>query len=377
MDAKKLGIYIHVPFCLKKCGYCDFCSYVGVGDAVRDGYVSVLCSQIGAAHETAHGYTVDTVYFGGGTPTLLTVGQFERIFGALYGTFDVAPDAEITSECNPATADLGYFRDLRRLGVNRLSIGVQSTDERELRALGRIHSREDAFRAFSDAQAAGFDSLSADLMFGIPGQTRESFSSTLDDIISTGPGHVSAYGLILEPGTEFYKNRKDLALPDEDTEYTMYTDAVERLAERGLRRYEISNFALPGRESRHNLKYWRREEYLGFGAAAHSFLGDRRFFAPPSLEAYMSGRFEDGSERISGHDAACEFVMLGMRLSDGISESELKARFGVSLDELCHGKLDAYTAAGLVVRGGDRCAFSDAGFYVSNTVLSDILDFDA
>lgn len=373
---KKLGVYIHIPFCIKKCGYCDFCSFSGVDPAVKDDYISVLCLQIKEAREMTRGYTVDTVYFGGGTPTLLDTDQFGRIFEALHDTFDICGGAEITSECNPATADRDYFAFLRGLGVNRLSIGVQSTDPAELKVLGRAHGRDDIFRAFNDARAAGFENLSADLMFGIPGQTRESFGRTLGDALSLGVCHISAYGLILEPGTEFYKNREKLALPDEDAEYTMYKDAVAALAAHGFRRYEISNFAKPGKESRHNLKYWHRDEYLGFGASAHSFFGERRSFAPASIETFDSGRFEESSEFIGNHDAACEFVMLGMRLADGFSESELSERFGVSTDELFCGRLEKYIDEGFVVRKNGRCAFTDEGFYVSNTVLSDILDFE-
>lgn len=375
-DRKKLGIYIHIPFCIKKCGYCDFCSFSGVEPAVKDDYISVLCLQIKEAREMTRGYTVDTVYFGGGTPTLLDTDQFGRIFGALHDTFDIYDGAEITSECNPATADREYFAFLRGLGVNRLSIGVQSTDPAELKALGRAHGREDVFRAFDDAHAAGFDNLSADLMFGIPGQTRESFGRTLGEALSLGVCHISAYGLILEPGTEFYKNREKLALPDEDTEYTMYKDAVATLAASGFHRYEISNFAQPGKESRHNLRYWRREEYLGFGASAHSFFGGRRFFAPASIEEFNSGRFEKSSESIGRRNSACEFVMLGMRLADGFAESELSALFDESADELFRGRLEKYIEEGFVVRKNGRIAFTDEGFYVSNTVLSDILDFE-
>lgn len=376
-DKKSLGIYIHIPFCIKKCGYCDFCSFSGVDPAVKDDYISVLCLQIKEAREMTRGYTVDTVYFGGGTPTLLDADQFERIFAALHDTFEISRNAEITSECNPATAGREYFAFIRGLGVNRLSVGVQSTDPAELKTLGRAHGREDIFRAFDDAHAAGFDNLSADLMFGIPGQTRESFGHSLAEVLTLGICHLSAYGLILEPGTEFYKNREKLALPDEDTEYTMYKDAVATLASHGLKRYEISNFSRPGMESRHNLKYWRREEYLGFGASAHSFFGERRFCAPPSVEAFNSGMFEASSENISRHDAACEFVMLGMRLAEGFSEAELSDKFGIGTDELFCGRLDKYIEEGFVVRKNGRCAFSDDGFYVSNTVLSAILDFES
>ena len=219
---RPLGIYIHVPFCLKKCLYCDFCSYVGADDTLRGRYVDALCRHISQYRELCSDREVDTVYFGGGTPTLLSPDQFAKVFSALHESFTVSPDAEMTVECNPATADLEKLRALRRLGVNRLSIGVQSANDGELASLGRVHSFADARAVFSDAREAGFDNVSVDVMFGIPHQTRESFGRSLEEILSLSPDHVSAYGLILEEGTPFYANSENLVLPDEDTEYNMY-----------------------------------------------------------------------------------------------------------------------------------------------------------
>ena len=370
---RPLGIYIHVPFCLKKCLYCDFCSYVGVDDTLRGRYVDALCRHISQYRELCSDREVDTVYFGGGTPTLLSPDQFAKIFSALHESFAILPDAEVTVECNPATADLEKLRALRRLGVNRLSIGVQSANDGELASLGRVHSFADARAVFSDAREAGFDNVSVDLMFGIPHQTRESFGRSLEEILSLSPDHVSAYGLILEEGTPFYANSENLVLPDEDTEYNMYNDAWKTLESRGLSRYEISNFAASAFRSRHNLKYWHYDEYLGFGCSAHSLFGGKRFYAPRELESYIGGRFTEGEDQT---DPKNEFVMLGMRLTEGVDEAEFSRRFGQSFEE-CYGRaLKPFADRGLVVRERGRTRFSDEGFYVSNAVLSEILSFE-
>ena len=347
-----------------------------MSDEKKDAYVSALCRDIAAWRERCLDYTVDTVYFGGGTPTLLSISQFERIFDVLHKSFDISPDAEITSECNPATADVTYFAALHKMGVNRLSLGVQSANDNELKALGRVHSWSDAEKAFNDARVAGFDNISADLMFGIPDQTRESFAKTLENVIALSPRHVSAYGLILEPGTPFFANQKNLVLPDEDAEYNMYTDTVSALATLGLKRYEISNFALPEGESRHNLKYWRREEYLGFGISAHSFFDETRSFVPSDLDKYIEGAYDAVTEHIDRKDALNEYVMLTMRLTEGVSEAEFERRFGESFGDIFGSRIKRFIDVGLITREGGRCAFTERGFYVSNSVLSEILEFN-
>lgn len=377
INKKSLGIYIHIPFCIQKCGYCDFCSFSGIDEKTKESYVDALCRDIEKSGEICREYIADTVYFGGGTPTLLTISQFEKIFSALRKSFDILPDAEITTECNPATADREYFSALKALGVNRLSMGMQSAHDSELKELGRVHRANDFINAFSWAREAGFDNISADVMFGIPNQTRESFKKTLETLTALCPEHISAYGLIIEEGTPFFANRKKLVLPDEDTEYTMYTDAVDFLARCGYERYEISNFSIPGRESRHNLKYWLRDDYLGLGVSAHSFLCEHRCSTPRDLLSYISGEFEKECEEISKNDAMCEYVMLGMRTVQGVDENIFCRRFGENFGEIFGEKLKPYCDGGFVVRKDGKCAFTDSGFYLSNTVLSDVLDFDS
>lgn len=376
-----LGLYIHIPFCKSKCRYCDFCSFPHPKIDTVDAYLEALTHEIedwGKRISEYYGGStpqVDTVYFGGGTPTLLSAAQFERLTDAVFRNFSVTEDAEITAECNPATADRATFRALRSLGINRLSVGAQSMNDSELKLLGRLHGAEDVVRTFSDARDAGFDNLGADVMFGIPSGSRESLAATLDAICALSPEHISVYGLQIEEGTYFAKHRDELALPDEDTERDMYMDTVRTLAARGLPRYEISNFSRPDRQSRHNLKYWRREDYLGLGLAAHSCLGNRRFSNTESLSDYLAGRQSGTAEVVSPHDILCEKIMLGMRLDEGVNFDALTREHGTEAND-CRNALARYVDRGFVKKSGSSLAFTNDGMYVSNAILADVLDFD-
>ena len=263
-NKRNVGIYIHVPFCLSKCHYCDFCSAQRVDDEKKENYVARACEEIEIRAEKigASGDVpiADTVYFGGGTPTLLTGEQLERLSWAVKRNFGIAEGAEITAEANPKTADREKLLGMRRAGINRLSIGMQSTHDGELRALGRIHNFADFERIFNDAREVGFDNISADLMYGIPEQTRESFSESVRRLAALSPEHISSYCLTVEEGTNFHRRRDKLNLPDEDRVAEMYAEMSNILAESGYNKYEISNFARDGRESRHNLKYWEYED---------------------------------------------------------------------------------------------------------------------
>lgn len=373
---KKLGIYIHIPFCVQKCLYCDFCSFPRCDGDTVERYVSALCRDIERQGEILGSREVDTVYFGGGTPTLLPISAFERIMAALTKSFNLDPDCSVSSECNPATVDLEYLMALRALGVNRLSIGLQSADGDELRALGRIHSFEDFKDTFADARRAGFEDISVDLMYGIPRQTVDSFKRTLCRVVDLAPDHISAYGLKVEEGTPFGRMGDRLVLPDEDEEVKMYILCSEYLREMGYNKYEISNFARKGYESRHNLRYWRGEDYIGLGVSAHSYIDGVRFANSRDIEGYISGadivceRAEIGAE-----EQMTEYVMLRMRLAEGVSEAEFRDRFGIGFLEVYGERLSRYIEGGYVIREGDRVAFSDRGFFLSNYILSDILDF--
>jgi len=374
---KRLGLYLHIPFCRSKCLYCDFCSFPKYSEEGIKAYVSALCCEIKRYGERADGYSADTVYFGGGTPTLLPISEFERIFTQLRDSFSISPDAEITCECNPATADSEYFSALRRLGVNRLSIGLQSVDESELRALGRIHSYRDFVDTYNRARRVGFDNISADLMYGIPKQTIESFGISLDKLIELSPEHISVYGLKVEAETPFGRMRDKLILPDEDSECEMYMLCSNRLYGAGYEKYEISNFARHGYESRHNLKYWTGGEYIGFGIAAHSYFCGERFANSRDIDGYLVGEnVESERKKISHSEQMTEYVMLRMRLSRGVELLDFAERFGKDFDELYRDKLLKYERGGYVKREHGSVSFTDKGFLVSNFILSDILEFE-
>lgn len=373
---RRLGLYIHIPFCRSKCLYCDFCSFPRPKEDVVDAYVRALEKDLLGKSTLCADYTVDTVYFGGGTPTSLSGDLLPRILDRITSHYHVDADAEITAECNPSTENLSLFHAMRSAGFNRLSVGVQSVHGEELRTLGRIHDFLDVEKTFADARAAGFDNLSVDAMFGIPRQTPESFLRTLERLMELEPRHLSAYGLQIEEGTPFSRMEEHLALPDEEAVERMYFEGIDLLARYGMRQYEISNFAKEGYESRHNLKYWNCDEYLGFGVAAHSDFCGVRFGNSRDLAAYIEGReILEEQSNISLEERKNEYVMLRMRLAEGVLASEFERRFGESFWETFGARLKKYEASGLVKVTEEGSAFAPRGMYVSNAILSDILDF--
>ena len=377
---KRLGLYLHIPFCLQKCNYCDFCS-APASEQTRAAYVEALCAHLRAVAPKASEYKVDTVYLGGGTPTLLPPADFARILDTVKANFCVLPDAEISSECNPVTNTDGLFEGLLQAGVNRLSIGLQSVHENELKCLGRLHSFADFENTFKAARRAGFENISADLMFGIPEQTVESFRKTLETLCALSPEHISAYGLRVEDGTVFGKMRDTLPLPSEDEEAEMAELVETFLPEHGYERYEISNYARNGYHSKHNLRYWLGEEYLGFGPAAHSFFGGVRFETPADREAYLDavkkGAFDTlftSHHKVEGAEARDEYVMLRMRLAEGVDKADFSHRFGTSFEK-CYGDLTPLIKGGFLKNDDSRVAFTARGMQLSNAILSEWLDF--
>lgn len=373
---KSLGIYVHVPFCLKKCFYCDFCSFPSRTDQRMREYTDELCRRIRAFADQANGYRVDTLYFGGGTPTLLPLDCFAQLLGCIRSEYDVTDDCEITCECNPATADFAKLSGLKRLGINRLSIGLQSVHDGELSRLGRAHDFSDFQRTFSDARRAGFDNISVDLMYGIPDQTKESFAYSLQTLAKIAPEHISAYGLKIEEGTVFYASADTLALPDEDTEYEMYRMLGEQLAQYGYQKYEISNFSKAGKESKHNLRYWLGEDYVGFGVAAHSCFGGVRWGNSRDLSAFLRGE-EIVEERmvLTEQDRFNEYVMLRLRLRQGLDCDDFYRRFGRTPYQ-AFPQLPTLIQNGLLMEFRGHIFFTDQGFFVSNAILSDLLCFE-
>lgn len=371
-----LGIYLHIPFCIKKCNYCDFCSLANSDSSLMIEYSRELARRIREFSAIYGKQAADTVYFGGGTPTLLPHSCFEEIFSALGDSFFVAGDSEITVECNPASIDLKGLEGLRSLGVNRLSIGLQSANDDELEMLGRVHSFDDFCVTYENARRVGFDNISVDLMYGLPLQTKDKLEYSLEKLIELSPEHISAYGLKIEEGTRFYKDRDSLALPDDDTCAEFYELCCERFAKSGYRRYEISNFSLDGRESRHNLKYWSLEDYVGFGVAAYSCFRGERFGNSRNIKDFLEGRDVcEYRQKISNNDKISEYVMLGLRLEKGIS---LEDYFVISGRELFedYPTVKDFISKGFMKLEDGRLAFSTKGFLVSNIILSEILAFE-
>ncbi len=374
-----LGIYLHIPFCLQKCAYCDFYSLVKSEE--KEAYTDALCTQISLWAPRYTKYTVDSIYFGGGTPSLLPASFLQKIMDTLRQSFSVDMQAEWSMEMNPATMSITALDTLRKAGMNRLSIGVQSLQATELRWLSRLHTAEEAEETYLSARKAGFDNINIDLMYGIPAQTRESFQNSLQKVLQWQPEHLSAYGLKIEGNTPFSRQKDSLPFPDEDTESDMYLDLITECESAGLLQYEISNFARPGYPCRHNLKYWNTEPYLGFGVAAHSFMEQERFSCRCDLHAYLdAAKKQDFSSVIQTEESLTqtalleEYAMLRLRLTDGISDKEMQRRFGISFSSHYGEIAQKYCKTGFLKKENDTWSFTKKGFLVSNTILSDLLD---
>ena len=385
---KRIGLYIHIPFCVHKCAYCDFCSSVANDKLQMQAYVDALARDIihTGSRIAADNVIVDSVYFGGGTPSLLPKKDIEYLTDTIYEAFQVTEDAEFTFEVNPATLDRTKAKTLFECGVNRLSIGMQSAHDNELDALSRVHNLKDFINCFKIARKAGFDNINIDVMYGIPEQTKESFLQTLEVVCDLKPEHISMYGLRIEDGTPFSVHKSELVLPSEDEEYSMFRQGRTFLKEHGYAHYEISNFALEGYESKHNMKYWRCREYIGLGVAAHSFYNGVRYAKITDTDryiAYICGgeeeRFDDtivasSVEEITPEALEVEYVMLGLRTAHGVVKENYERKFGISFDEKYGERIREYADAGFIIDTEKKCRFSAEGMYVSNTILADILD---
>ncbi len=367
---KPLGIYIHVPFCKQKCVYCDFYSLPRREEDI-DAYVSTLRSQLAEADFS--GYEADTVYFGGGTPSFLGPRRLTALLEAVSTACPIAPGAEITFEANPDSAGgPSALSALRRAGFNRISLGMQSAGDDELKALGRIHTMAQVRAAVEAARKAGFDNLSLDLIYGLPGQDLPRWRRNLAAALELGPEHLSCYGLKAEPGTPLYARRE--TLPGDEIQADMYLETVDLLEARGYRQYEISNFARPGRESRHNLKYWTLGEYIGFGPGAHSDFWGVRYAWARDLEAFLRGdRLLSEIRRMTPREREAEWLMLSLRLARGLDPAEWETRFRRPFAPFLP-FLRRCEAAGYAVREGDRWRLTPRGFLVSNPIIGALLD---
>lgn len=363
-----LSLYIHIPFCKSKCAYCDFASFPG-REAMWEAYFAALCGEIRAAKGDAH--RVETVFFGGGTPSLVPEAYIAGALAAAQEAFSFAPGAEVSLEANPGTLTMEKLRAYREMGVNRLSIGVQSFDARLLKDIGRIHAPGEAVEAVRMARAAGFANIGIDLMYGLPGQTMGAWEATLETALSLPLTHISAYALIVEEDTPMAAREDEL--PGEEDVLSMQRRCTRALAAAGFDRYEISNYAKAGFACRHNRVYWRRGEYLGFGCAAHSFFGGERFRNASDLEGYLRGARGLERERVDGKAAREETVMLATRMGEGLSLENWREDFG---EDFCAGRekvLDALRRAGLLEIADGRVFLTEKGMEVHNAVVLALL----
>ncbi len=377
---KNLGLYIHIPFCIKKCDYCDFYSLCH-NYKLEEEYISALCSHIKAEAHLYNDYTFDTVFIGGGTPSVLSLDSFDRLANCIKNNLKLTQGGEFTIEINPGTLNREKLECYKKNGVNRLSIGLQSTNDEELIGLGRIHTLDEFKQSYCLARECGFDNISIDVMYGLPNQKLEDFKKTLDHVCEFNPEHISAYCLKIEENTPFGKRQDTLYLPSDDEEYEMYMALCTTLEEKGWSQYEISNFAKQSHRSRHNLKYWQSEEYIGFGPSSHSFFNGTRYFYSRDIIKYIEDVknasvtkvLEQESEE-THIDKMDEYVMLKLRLSDGISSKEFKERFGKEL--LCeYPNIEKYIKSDHVSIKNGFYSFTPKGFFVSNFILTDILHF--
>lgn len=382
MNRKSLGIYIHIPFCVQKCLYCDFVSEPASLEIKRN-YVNQLLKEI-AFYNFDNKYMVDTIFIGGGTPSVLDADWIKAILCKLEDGFEISYDCECTIEVNPGTVDLEKLKKFREAGVNRLSIGLQSCNDNELKALGRIHNFKTFEEMFWAARQAGFDNINVDLMSSIPEQTEESFIRSLKRVVELNPEHISVYSLIVEEGTPFYE--MNLNLPDEDTERQIYYKTGKILNENGYGQYEISNYAKHGRECRHNIRYWQCDEYIGFGVAAASCLDNVRWKNTENINKYLeymqkASRFEDlrkedfysEKEVLTPEEQCAEFMFMGLRMNNGVSEEIFRRRFGYIPEER-YGEVIAKHIQNGLLEKKDKCIrLTDKGRDICNYVMADFL----
>jgi len=368
-----LGIYIHIPFCVSKCNYCDFNSFVAP-KTLKEEYIDALCIEIG--NFAVCNDIVDSIYFGGGTPTILEAEQLQRVLYTVREKFYVADDCEITTECNPATIDYNGFSALKKAGFNRISIGMQSAHNNQLKALGRIHSFEDCRACVDSAREAGFDNISLDLMFGLPDQDMDSWLFSLNSAIALKPNHLSCYSLKIEEGTPFSKMKLNIA--DDDEISNMYAKCVETLKENGYDRYEVSNFAKSGFESRHNCKYWLCQDFAGFGAGAYSCVDGYRYSNIGNTTEYIDKINSLGSAQeelipLTNEDKMLEFVFLGLRMDKGISISAFKDRFNRDIFDVYGKEIEKNLSRGTLLLEGDIIKIPSQYTFVGNSILVDFI----
>ena len=369
-----MEIYIHIPFCIRKCDYCDFLSGPSGPEEQAD-YVQALLREIQAVEE-GEGRSVSSIFIGGGTPSVLDERLLGDILREIRNRFKMEEDAEITIEVNPGTANIGKLQAYREMGINRLSIGLQSPEDRELKILGRIHNYGQFLETYQEARTVGFDNINIDLMSAIPDQTYEGWVKNLRTVAELEPEHISAYSLIVEEGTPFAARK--LNLPDEDTEYNMYEATAQILKKYGFEQYEISNYARKGRECRHNVGYWTRQDYLGFGLGASSLYGKERFANTADMKKYLENsknpeKIRETEPSLTREDEMAEFMFLGLRMTKGISKADFQRCFGCTIESVYGEVLEKYESMELLLEKDGRIFLSREGIHVSNSIMAEFL----
>lgn len=374
-----IGLYIHIPFCRQKCLYCDFPSWAGK-EGEMQAYVDALTAEIRNRGEDYQNKKVVSVFFGGGTPTTLEIPMLEQLMQAVFENWNITEDAEITTEANPGTLDAKMANALKKMGFNRLSMGVQAWQNRLLKDLGRIHTIEGFLENYRAVREAGFENVNTDLMFALPNQTMEDWQETVKNIAALEPEHISAYSLILEEGTPFFDRyeKGELEPAAEDLDREMYQWAVDYLAEKGYEQYEISNFAQKGRQSRHNRIYWQAEGYLGMGLGSHSYMEGERFHNIYDLKEYISANgdisiLKEDIEIITEEDALAEFMFLGLRLTEGVSFERFRERFGRKMKDIYGSQIEELKAEGLLEEDTEGIRLTRRGIDVSNVAFEKFL----
>jgi oxygen-independent coproporphyrinogen-3 oxidase len=370
-NKEPLELYIHIPFCKRKCNYCDFLSFSGKEYCVWN-YLDALIRDL----VRYGGQTLSSVYIGGGTPSCVPLGFYDKLFACIRENYFLLPDAEITLEANPGTLTAAKAVEYKRAGINRLSLGLQSAVDSELQTLGRIHTFEDFLKSYEIARKAGISNINVDLMMGIPGQTGESLKTSLQRVALLHPEHISAYMLIVEEGTPFYDmyHENSAAFPDEETVSRMYETTVAFLGKKGYDQYEISNFARNGMVCKHNIGYWKRTPYLGIGLGAASLIDETRYRVTTDLLSYLKELSYESEEKLTIKDMKNETIMLGLRLKEGISYTDLKDSFGEGFAGYTVARLGKYVEDGYMEHDYDRFFFTTKGYLVSNSILSELLE---
>ncbi len=374
---KELGLYVHIPFCIKKCNYCDFNSFCGT-DQQKEEYTLALLDEISNMENHLKGHYLNTIFFGGGTPSVLGGDRIKRIMDRIKLCFYIDDEAEITIEINPKTVSFSDLIEYKKMGINRVSVGVQSLSDNELSIIGRSHNLKDFFECYASLKLAGFENINYDLIFGLPNQTLNDFLYTVKHILKYEPTHISCYSLQLEKGTRLYDNQDEFNFASDEENRHMYYKAREIFQENGYMQYEISNFAKRGCESKHNLKYWELKEYLGIGLGASSFFNGIRFTAPDTYSEYINYTKDfkplwENQNKQSKKELMSEFMFLGLRKTDGVLDSEFKKLFDKSFFDVYESAINKHITNGLLLKDEDSLRLSNKGMDISNMVLCDFV----